>query len=87
MAGTRRQATKTHQQRPLADLFEQEPDRVSRLGFDVAGLHFDWSKTHLDDALLAHFAKLAEEVGFSALREALFAGEAVNISGGWYMRP
>src|ERR1044071_7959222 len=30
--------------KPLAELFAAEPDRLSRLSFDVAGIHFDWSK-------------------------------------------
>ncbi len=34
----------------LEELFKAEPDRLSRLSFEVAGLYFDWSKTHLDRA-------------------------------------
>ena len=32
----------------LEELFTAEPDRLSRLSFAIAGLYFDWSKTHLD---------------------------------------
>ena len=37
----------------LEALFEAEPDRLSRLSVDVAGIHFDWSKTHIDQAWIA----------------------------------
>ncbi|MFL6829884.1 MAG: glucose-6-phosphate isomerase, partial [Sphingomicrobium sp.] len=43
---------------------------------------FDWSKTHLDGALIACFAERAEGAGFAAARDALFAGEIVNPSEG-----
>ncbi|HEY8592982.1 MAG TPA: glucose-6-phosphate isomerase [Sphingomicrobium sp.] len=70
------------QQRTLEQLFSQEPDRLSRLSFDVGGIHFDWAKTHLDGELIAEFTGRAERMGFDAAREALFAGEIVNPSEG-----
>ncbi|WP_380877104.1 glucose-6-phosphate isomerase [Sphingomonas sp. DBB INV C78] len=66
----------------LVDLFAAEPDRLSRLVIDEAGIHFDFSKTHLDAALIEQFAELAEAAGFTKAREALFAGEAVNTTEG-----
>ena len=66
----------------LQQLFEAEPDRLSRLGVEVAGLYFDWSKTHLDAARIAKFAARADRMGFSAARDALFAGDVVNPSEG-----
>src|SRR3954452_1619675 len=41
--------------RTLDQLFAAEPDRLSRLSFEVAGLYFDWSKTHLDQSLIDGF--------------------------------
>jgi glucose-6-phosphate isomerase len=64
--------------RTLRELFESEPDRLDRLGIDVPGLHFDFSKTHLDAALLATFQRLAEAQGLAGARDALFAGHTVN---------
>ena len=66
----------------LEQLFKSEPDRLSRLSFEAAGLYFDWSKTHLDRDRLAAFAERAERAGFAAARDALFAGEIVNSSEG-----
>ena len=66
----------------LQQLFKSEPDRLSRLSFETAGLYFDWSKTHLDEARIADFFDRAERTGFAAARDALFAGEIVNHSEG-----
>jgi len=48
------------------------------LGGESGGILFDWSKTHLDDAVLASFGQLAEAMDFSGMRAKLFAGEVVN---------
>ncbi len=66
----------------LHELFEAEPDRLSRLTFDVAGIHFDWSKTHLDAALMDRLVERAEQMGFAAARDGLFSGDIVNPSEG-----
>ena len=75
-------AIETHELKRLGDLFEADSGRAERLSIDVAGLHFDWSKTHLDEPLLAAFAEMAEAHGLSAKREALFSGAAINVSEG-----
>ena len=82
MADTHWQAIAAHPLRPLEALFEAEPDRLARLSFEQCGILFDWSKTHLDEGLIAAFQALAEEMGFAALREALFTGGIVNPSEG-----
>ncbi|WP_209347402.1 glucose-6-phosphate isomerase [Pontixanthobacter sp. CEM42] len=80
-------------QRSLLELFD-DGERVSKLsdriewsGEDTlgeegaqwtAGIQFDWSKTHLDDALLSEFEKLAEAMDFSGKRAAMFGGEEIN---------
>jgi len=76
-------AWKTIEKHPLKRLdalFSAEPDRLSRFARDLAGLYFDWSKTHLDAALVQAFSGLAEEQGLAAARDALFAGEIVNVT-------
>jgi glucose-6-phosphate isomerase len=67
----------------LVELFAADPDRVAKMSARLAlphdaGVLFDWSKTHLTDALLAGFEALAEAAGFSEQRRKLFAGEVVN---------
>jgi len=66
----------------LDELFATEPDRLSRLTFQAAGIYFDWSKTHLDQDLIGGFVARSEAVGFSAARDSLFSGEIVNLSEG-----
>lgn len=64
--------------RRLAGLFEAEPDRLSRLRIEEAGLLFDFTKTHLDAALVEAFANLAEEQDLAGARDSLFSGGIVN---------
>ena len=68
--------------RRLEELFAAEPDRLSRLSVDVAGLYFDWSKTHLDERAIERFVERSDKMGFAAARDALFAGALVNPSEG-----
>ena len=69
-------------QQPLKVLFAADPERLERLSMEVAGLYFDWSKTHLDEGLIGEFAKRLTGGGFEAARAALVAGEIVNPSEG-----
>jgi glucose-6-phosphate isomerase len=62
----------------LDALFADEPDRLKQLAHQVAGIYFDWSKTHLDSQLIGKFGELADERGLSAARDALFSGGIVN---------
>ena len=71
----------------LSDLFADDDARVARLSqrlaFDLGaagqvGMLLDWSKTHLDAAVLDAFEELAAAAGFDAAREALFGGGIVN---------
>ncbi|MBA2635093.1 MAG: glucose-6-phosphate isomerase, partial [Sphingomonas sp.] len=71
-------AIEDHQLRPLVSLFEAEPDRLSRLAHEVAGLYFDWTKTHLDSGLVDAFVALADEAQLESARDALFSGGIVN---------
>ncbi|RIA37221.1 glucose-6-phosphate isomerase [Hephaestia caeni] len=64
----------------LAALFAEDEDRVARFSVDVAGLHFDWSKTHLTTAVVEAFAALAKAQDLAGKREALFAGKPVNVT-------
>jgi glucose-6-phosphate isomerase len=66
----------------LDALFAAEPDRLSRLSFEVAGLYFDWSKTHLNQAAIDRALERAEKMGFAAAREELFSGGIANSSEG-----
>jgi glucose-6-phosphate isomerase len=64
--------------KPLSELFEADGERVKKLSRDVAAIHFDWSKTHLDEDILGEFAVLAYEVDYPGARDCLFSGDIVN---------
>ena len=66
----------------LESLFAEDAARLASFSVDVAGLHFDWSKTHLTADAVAAFTALAKAQDLHGKREALFAGEAVNTSEG-----
>ncbi|TCP35974.1 glucose-6-phosphate isomerase [Sphingomonas sp. BK235] len=67
-------------QERLEALFANDPDRLKRLSLDVAGIHFDWSKTHLTAEALTAFEALAKSVDLAGKREAMFAGANVNVT-------
>jgi glucose-6-phosphate isomerase len=75
-------ALESHEGSRLTELFRSEPDRLSRLVIDEAGIRFDFSKTHLDRGLLDGFAALAEARNLAGARDALFRGEPVNVTEG-----
>jgi len=64
----------------LRDLFAADPARGERLVADGAGLHLDFSKNRVTDETLLLLSRLAEECGVLERREAMFAGERINVS-------
>ncbi|MEM6827785.1 MAG: glucose-6-phosphate isomerase [Pseudomonadota bacterium] len=75
----------------LNDLFAHDPNRAEaftrRLEWpgvegEVSGMRIDFSKTHLDGAVLDAFEGLCEAAGLVEAREALFDGQIVNITEG-----
>ncbi|WP_309093206.1 glucose-6-phosphate isomerase [Phenylobacterium sp.] len=64
----------------MASLFDAEPDRLSRLTLQAAGLFLDLSKQPWDAAGVAAALDLARAAGIEAARDRLFGGEVVNAS-------
>jgi glucose-6-phosphate isomerase len=64
----------------LLDLFAEDEGRLDRFSLDVAGIHFDWSKTHLTADAVAAFERLAKASDLAGKRDAMFAGEHVNVT-------
>jgi glucose-6-phosphate isomerase len=60
--------------------FAADPGRVDRLSLSAADLHVDLSKSLLDDDVLAALLALAEQVGVTTRRDAMFAGEHINVT-------
>jgi glucose-6-phosphate isomerase len=64
----------------LVDLFAADPNRLATFSLDVAGIHFDWSKTHLTADAMTAFTALAKQQDLAGKREAMFAGDHVNVT-------
>jgi len=65
---------------PLTDLFASDPGRAERYVVDVGDLRIDWSKASIDDEVLAGLLALAENSGVEQRRDAMFAGERINVA-------
>src|ERR1700712_3754576 len=63
---------------PLTELFAADADRLAKYSADIAGIHFDWSKTHLTDDGIKAFERLAKASDLAGKREALFTGQVIN---------
>jgi len=64
----------------LRDLFAADTNRGQRLVADGAGLHLDFSKHRVTDETMIMLGELARERGVEERREAMFAGEHINVS-------
>ncbi|MBO9520937.1 MAG: glucose-6-phosphate isomerase [Nocardioidaceae bacterium] len=64
----------------LRGWFDADPARATRLTFDAADLHVDLSKNLVDDDVLAALLTLAASVDVEGRRDAMFAGEHINVT-------
>ncbi|KAF0231852.1 MAG: glucose-6-phosphate [Beijerinckiaceae bacterium] len=64
----------------IADLFKADSARFDRLSFRLDDLLIDFSKCKLTPEILGLLVDLAERAGVPAQREAMFAGEAINVT-------
>ncbi|WP_419705131.1 glucose-6-phosphate isomerase [Promicromonospora sp. NFX87] len=64
----------------LRGWFAADPDRAQRLSYQAADLHVDLSKNLLTDEVLATLVALADEVRLTERRDAMFAGEHINVT-------
>jgi glucose-6-phosphate isomerase len=66
--------------RHLRELFAEDPTRGERLSAEAAGLYLDYSKNRVTDETLGLLLQLAEQSELEQHREAMFAGERINVS-------
>jgi glucose-6-phosphate isomerase len=64
----------------LRELFAADPARGERLVAEGAGLYLDFSKNRVTDETLLLLDALAQQRGVFERREAMFAGEHINVS-------
>jgi glucose-6-phosphate isomerase len=66
--------------RTILDLFKEDPQRFERYQVRLDDLLFDYSKHRVSDVTLGHLLSLARAADLEQRRNALFAGEAVNLT-------
>jgi glucose-6-phosphate isomerase len=64
----------------LREMFKSDERRGSRMFVDAAGLYLDYSKNRITDETMALLLKLAAASEVTQRRDAMFAGQKVNIS-------
>ncbi|GAB3450934.1 glucose-6-phosphate isomerase [Insolitispirillum peregrinum] len=64
--------------RPMRDLFADDPARFSRFSHHLPGLLVDYSKNRITEETMALLTELAEQRGLIAQRNAMFSGQHVN---------
>jgi len=64
----------------LRTLFADDSGRAARFSVEGAGLFLDYSKNRITDETLKLLLALAEDRGVAKRRDAMFAGEAINIT-------
>ncbi len=65
---------------PLSARFEDDPKRFDRYHILSDGLLFDYSKNHIDPAVLSALIDLARTQNVPAWRDRMFQGEIINLS-------
>ena len=60
--------------------FDEQPNRASEFTFDMADLHIDLSKNLVSAEVLDALLRLADEVDLAGRRDAMFAGEHINVT-------
>ncbi len=69
-------------ERHLRSLFAEEPDRGPAWTLEAAGLRVDFSKQRVTHEVMDLLHELAREQGVLARRDAMFAGEHINVTEG-----
>jgi glucose-6-phosphate isomerase len=64
----------------LRELFAADPGRGERLTASAEGIYLDYSKNRVTDETMALLIELARETGMPGRRDAMFAGEHINVS-------
>ncbi|MDO5735854.1 MAG: glucose-6-phosphate isomerase [Propionibacteriaceae bacterium] len=60
--------------------FDEQPNRAQEFTFDMADLHVDLSKNLVSSDVMQALLRLADEVDVAGRREAMFAGEHINVT-------
>jgi len=68
--------------RHLRELFAEDPGRGERLCAEAAGIYLDYSKHRVTEETMRLLVRLAEDRRLAERRDAMFAGDPINVSEG-----
>ncbi len=71
---------KAHLRVNLREWFAEDPNRAERFTHRVGDLHVDLSKNLITQEIQDQLVALGEQVGLEARRDAMFAGERINVT-------
>ncbi|MDH4144891.1 MAG: glucose-6-phosphate isomerase [Acidimicrobiia bacterium] len=66
----------------LRQLFAADPERAARLSAGAGALWLDYSKQRVDERTVDLLVGLADRMGLASRRDAMFAGEPINVTEG-----
>ena len=64
----------------MKELFKKNPQRFEKMSISFGDILFDYSKNIINEETLKKLLQLAEECQVKTAREAMFAGEKINLS-------
>jgi glucose-6-phosphate isomerase len=64
----------------IAELFRTDTQRATKYSLEAAGIFLDYSKNRLDDIAKNRLLDLARAADVEAQRDAMFAGERINVT-------
>ncbi|TAM88546.1 MAG: glucose-6-phosphate isomerase [Candidimonas sp.] len=70
----------TIQGRHLRELFADDAQRGQRFALEAVGVYFDYSKQRVTDETVRLLLALARERGLDEARQAMFAGDVINVT-------
>ncbi|HIC79415.1 MAG TPA: hypothetical protein EYP07_00415, partial [Kiloniellaceae bacterium] len=68
--------------RHMRDLFAEDPERFARFSLRLDDLLLDYSKNRIVPETMEKLLALAEAAGIESARDAMFAGEKINLTEG-----
>src|SRR5260370_29926892 len=66
--------------RPLRNLFADDPARGERMTAEAVGIYLDYSKNRVTGESIKLLVQLAQEAGLRAKIDAMFGGEKINVT-------
>ncbi|MER3523000.1 MAG: glucose-6-phosphate isomerase [Ignavibacteria bacterium] len=71
---------RTMERKHMRALFARDPKRFEKFSLEACGIFLDYSKNRITDQTMRLLFALAREAQVEAWRDAMFAGEAINVT-------